>query len=189
MTEIIVVIVSALLAAIAVSFVAYQGKKRAQNLRNALVSEIEKQRVEISAGLDPVRVARVVERGTLAPTVSSAELMARIEEQILAKMAASPPMTKEEVRHEVRRQFSELQARILKIESRFPEEAKLDKISSINDALLSERIDQLSQQVNNLEERILSKWDVALTVSTIIAGIALVVGATYAVMKFIGKAP
>ena len=43
----------------------------------------------------------------------------------------------------------------------------------------------ITKHVENLEKRVLTKWDVALTVSTIIAGISFVVGATYSVLKII----
>jgi hypothetical protein len=85
--------------------------------------------------------------------------------------------------------MGEVSERIKKIEGRFPEEAQIEKIASINDALLAERIDQLSKQVQALELRTLSKWDVALTVGLIISGIIVVVGATYGVFKALGKVP
>lgn len=87
---------------------------------------------------------------------------------------------------EICSQLKQLQEQLSKVECCIPEEAKREEIASINKVLLAERIDQLAKQVENLEKRILSKWDVALTVSTIIAGIAFVVVATYAVMKLIG---
>lgn len=87
---------------------------------------------------------------------------------------------------EIYGQLNQIQEQLFKVESRIPEKAEYEEIASINNVLLPERIDQLAKQVENLEKRILSKWDVALTVGTIIAGIAFVVGATYAVTKFIG---
>ena len=79
--------------------------------------------------------------------------------------------------------------RIKKIEDRFPEESQIEKIASINDALLAERIEQLSKQVQSIEARILSKWDVALTVGVIISGIIAVIVMTYGILKAFGKAP
>lgn len=164
---------------------AYQYKKSIVRRRDALMEKM------LSSPIPkmPLTLTQFYEKDITVPIESSAELIDRIERQILSRMATSPGTTKETVKQEVYRQFSELQERIMNIESRFPEEAKLEKIASINDALLSERIDQLSQQVENLEKRTLTKWDVALTVSTIIAGIVFVVGVTYAVMKFVGNAP
>jgi len=90
---------------------------------------------------------------------------------------------------EIEGQMHEVSDRIKKIEDRFPEESQIEKIASINDALLAERIDQLSKQVQALESRTLSKWDVAVTVGAIISGMIIVVGATYGVLKALGKVP
>ena len=129
-------------------------------------------------------------RGQLERSRLRQELQRQTEEQVRARVAASSGLSKEDVQREVDSQLAELRSRLAKSESRFPEEAKLEKVASINDALLSERIDQLAKHVEALEKRILSKWDIALPVSTIIAGIAFVVGATYAVLKvFEGTAP
>jgi hypothetical protein len=145
---------------------------------------------EIEVGLfGPLKISKAIKSNSDLSSFSSAELVQRIEQQILARMATLPGVTQEEIQKEVHSQLCVLQERISKIESRFPEEAKLEKIASINDALLSERIDQLAKQVENLERRILSKCDVALIVSTIILGITFIVGATYAVMQLILKAP
>jgi len=76
-----------------------------------------------------------------------------------------------------------------KIEQRFPPEAQLEKIASINDAILSERIEQLMKQIELLESRILSKWDVAVTVSTVIGGVFAIVAATYGVISFLTNIP
>jgi len=125
-------------------------------------------------------------RGQLERSRFRQELLRRIEEQVLARVAASSGLSKEDGQRELDSLRAELQSRLAKFESHFPEEAKLEKVASINDALLSERINQLAKQVEALEKRILSKWDVALIVSTIIAGISFVVGGTYAVLKVVG---
>lgn len=124
--------------------------------------------------------------GGEAQPIATPELVKRMEEQILARVQSSPRVSREEVQKEVEVQLSEVQKRIQKIEDRFPEEAKIEKIASINDALLSERIDQLSKQVENIENKMLSHWDVALVVSAIIAAIIAIVGGTYGVLKVVG---
>ena len=184
---------SATLIALLTSIISYIGaylfKRRATEKRERLSSEVErlaKERWEVGVSLGPVSLRKVVETGSETSGAPSPELLKRIEEQVLSRLAASSGLTTENVQKEIDDHLAELREGLAKIESRFPEEAKLEKIASINDALLSERIDQLAKQVENLEQRVLSKWDVALTVSTIIAGIAFVVGATYAVLKIIG---
>ena len=110
-------------------------------------------------------------------------LRERLEDQVQSQIQTSPRLTPEVVYDEVQSQFDEVSERLTKIEERFPDEKSIDKVASINDALLSERIDQLSKQVSNLEQKILTRWDVALTVSKIFTGIIFVVGATYSFLK------
>ena len=85
--------------------------------------------------------------------------------------------------------MTEVRGRLEAIENRFPDDATIDKIASINDALFAQRIEQLSTRIEKLEEKLLTKWDVALIVSIVAAGIFTVVGATYAVLKVFGQAP
>ena len=177
------------LASVVFAVGAYVFKRRTGEQQDRLLSELDqlaKKRWEVGLSIGGVSLRRVVESGGEGGLAPSQELLKRIEEQVLARVAASSGLTKEDVQREVDGQLVELQDRLAKIEGRFPEEARLEKFASINDALLSERIDQLAKQVEALEKRVLSKWDVALTVSSIIAGIAFVVGIAYAVFKALG---
>jgi hypothetical protein len=112
-----------------------------------------------------------------------------LENQIAMRVASSPGLSDEEVKSQFQTQLQEVGDRIAKIENRFPEESKIEKIASINDALLSERIDQLSKQLENIEKKILTKWDVAVLVSMMIGGIAFVVAATYSVLRLLPTTP
>ena len=89
---------------------------------------------------------------------------------------------------EISKEFQQFKECIEKIERRFPDEAQMDKVASINDALLSQRIDQLKERIDKMEEKIPSKWDIALTVSAILGGICAVVAATYGVIQFVTQA-
>lgn len=192
MIETTITILSGIIASLVGATMAYLAKRRSVEARKKISKELDrviKERFEVGLSFGPVKVTKVIEGDQTSAPLLSSDLIKSIEQQIASRVAASPGLTKEEVQKEIDKQLSEVQERLSKIETRFPEEAKLEKIASINDALLSERIDQLAKQVENLEKKILSKWDVALTVSTIIAGITFVVGATYAIMKYIGNAP
>jgi hypothetical protein len=113
------------------------------------------------------------------------ELAGALENQIAMRVASSPGLSTEGLKNVFEKQLEEVGARIEKIERRFPEESQIEKIASINDALLSERIDQLSKQLENVEKRVLTKWDVAVLVSMMMGGVAFVVGATYSVLKLL----
>ena len=110
-------------------------------------------------------------------------LWKEIGNQTASIIALTPNLDEEEIKKEIETKINTISERISKIESRFPEEAKLEKIASINDALLCERIDQLNKQIEILEKKSLTKWDVVIVVSAIIGGIAFVVGAMYGILK------
>jgi hypothetical protein len=95
----------------------------------------------------------------------------------------APESVKKEL-HEIREAFQE---RLERIEQRFPEEATLEKIASINDAILATKIEQLEKSVEELGNRILSKWDVATIVFAVIASVGVVAGAIFAVANFVTK--
>lgn len=184
MTESVIAALLGLIASLVATVVSYVfGKQKKQHM-----AERAESRGEISVDLGLVKLTKFYGGGEPTPIVTP-ELVKRMEEQILAQVQSSPRVSREDIEKEVKSQLAEVQERIAKIENRFPDEATLDKVASINDALLSERIDQLSKQVENLENKMLSNWDVALVVSGIVAGIIAVVGATYGVLKIFGIIP
>tara|TARA_B100000508_G_C11432154_1_gene264006 strand:+ start:439 stop:951 length:513 start_codon:yes stop_codon:yes gene_type:complete len=148
-------------------------------------TELRRQLTEWRLSLGPVSVGQ---RTTELPSDIVDELIARAQEQIADRIASRPGGDLVQVKEELTNELVEFRDRIAKIEGRFPPDADLDKVASINDALLSERIDQLTKRLEGVEARILSKWDVALVVSAILGGISAVVAATVAVVRFLGGA-
>ena len=193
MSETLLPIVGAILGMTVAWLGAYFSRRRLIERKVRVLSELgqlSKKRWELRSSLGPFILGKDVGAGGIAGFAPSPELAQQILGQLRARLAASPTLSKEDARQEFDSQLDEVRTRLAEVESRFPKEAKLEKVTSMNDALLSERIDQLAKQVEALEKRILSKWDIALTVSTIIVGIAFVVMATYAVLKaFGGTAP
>lgn len=110
-----------------------------------------------------------------------------VENRIMNKLEMKSHMTEERIRIDTDNYLNDLIERVENIERRFPDESKIEKIASINDALLSERIDQLKEQFDRLDGKLLTKWDIAVIVSTIIGGISAIVAMTYGFLKFIGK--
>lgn len=130
---------------------------------------------------------RIAEAAEPAVAQGTQDLIDIVEKEILERISDAPGLSKEQVRMEIDKKLSELRSRLETIESRFPNEAVIDKISSINDALLAERLDNLGKRIDAIEKKQLSKWDVAIVVSMVVAGIFSVVGATYGVINFITK--
>ena len=119
--------------------------------------------------------------------VLSQRQLDKIEEQIIARLSDRHDLNSPKLKATIENELEEFRDRIAKIEKRFPSEAQLEKIASINEAIFAVRIDQLANQIDALEGRILSRWDVAVTVSSIIGAIFAIIAATYAVIGFIAK--
>jgi hypothetical protein len=100
--------------------------------------------------------------------------------------AADPP-SKEEMRQEVDGAVRAVQERLERIEERFPQQSTIDKISSVNDAILATKVEQLEKSIENLEARLLTKWDVATIVFAVMAAIGGVAGVIFAVANFVLK--
>ena len=80
-----------------------------------------------------------------------------------------------------------LQERLARVERRFPKEATLEKIASINDAILATKIEYLERSLKELESRLLTKWDVAVILFAIIGAVGVIAGTIFAVANFVLK--
>jgi predicted RNase H-like nuclease (RuvC/YqgF family) len=113
------------------------------------------------------------------------ELTERSEPYLYWMKSNSP--SREEMREEFERMLTALRARLEQIERRFPEEAAIDKYASVNEAVLDTKIEQLQKSIENLESRILTKWDVATVVFALFSAIGVVAGTIFAVANFVLK--
>jgi DNA-directed RNA polymerase subunit N (RpoN/RPB10) len=182
-STVVTALVGVLTSAIAALFSVY---KRRLELREV---EIEKERLKratdelgINLGFIEIKPENEKESGL------QSELLKQIEDKLELRLKGISPASEEKLKSEISKEFQQFKERIEKIERRFPDEAQIDKVASINDALLSQRIDQLKERIDKMEEKIPSKWDIALTVSAILGGICAVVAATYGVIQFITQA-
>jgi uncharacterized membrane protein YccC len=91
------------------------------------------------------------------------------------------------VRREVESAVETFRERLERIEERFPEEATLEKIASINDAILATKIELLEKSIESLESRILSKWDVAMVFFQVIGTIGVIAAIIFTVATFVLK--
>jgi hypothetical protein len=98
-----------------------------------------------------------------------------------------PSISKEEIQKEIDVKVNALRKRIEEIEKRFPNQDKIDKIASVNDAILATQIESLTETVKKLEEKVLTKWDVAKIVFQIIAALSGLVGLALLVITFLSK--
>jgi hypothetical protein len=90
-------------------------------------------------------------------------------------------LTKVEIESEVNKKFDELKSRVEEIEKRFPKDATLEKIASVNDAILATNLEALSETVKRIEQKLLGKWDVAKVVFQILAALGVLIGIIFAI--------
>jgi len=162
--------IASIIAGVLASIMLHRRKKQVSDQKEKVRNTITK------LGIDLGFVKAEISSNQLAPTKSQLET---IEEQIIARLSDRPDFSATKLEDAIKNELEQFRDRISKIEERFPPEAQLEKISSINDAVFSLRIDQLAKQIDTLETRILSRWDVAVIVSSMIAGIFAIVAATY----------
>lgn len=98
---------------------------------------------------------------------------------------SSTSSTETEVENEVKEKFGEIDIRLKDIEQRFPKESTLEKIASINDAILATNIETLSESIKRIEDKLLNKWDVAKVTFQILGGLGILIGMIFAIIKFV----
>jgi uncharacterized membrane protein YeaQ/YmgE (transglycosylase-associated protein family) len=91
------------------------------------------------------------------------------------------------IKREVEERTAALKERLESIERKFPEESTLEKIATVNDAILGTKIEELQRSLERIENKLLSKWDVAMIVFTIIGSLGALVGLTITVIQFLAK--
>ena len=178
----IVIIISVLISVIAVviSFLLQLAIKRRKELE-AMQKEIYSE--EIFEAWDKYRdkLQSALKNETYL------NLFVKDPEEALRNLFVHAPAypTKTEIESEVNKKFDELKNRVEEIEKRFPKEATLEKIASVNDAILATNLEALSESVKRIEEKLLTKWDIAKIVFQIIAVLGVAIGIVFAILKYV----
>ena len=90
-----------------------------------------------------------------------------------------------ELETKISSKIDELGKRIQEIEKRFPKNSTLEKISSVNDAIMATNIEALSESVKRIESKILTKWDIVKIVFEIIAVLGVLIGIVFSIIKYL----
>jgi len=77
-----------------------------------------------------------------------------------------------------------LNERIEKIEERFPSSATLDKVASVNDAILATTVEELAKSIKRIEDKMINQWDVAKVVFQIITILIVIAGLDFTVITY-----
>ena len=149
-------------------------------------SDILKSKTEFGINIAGLQLRHQISGENVSEPLTE-QLISQVEDDLLERLSDLDGISKTQVREEIENKVADIRGRIEQIETRFPDTVKIDKISSINDALFAERIELLAKRLDSLESKILSKWDVAIIVSLVIAGISFIVGATYSVITVWGN--
>ncbi len=93
--------------------------------------------------------------------------------------------TKADIEEQVNEKVNELKKRIEAIEARFPPEAKLEKIASVNDAILATQLEAMSDSIKAIQDKMLTKWDVAKVVFAILGSLGAIVAIIFGILTWV----
>ena len=96
-----------------------------------------------------------------------------------------PGLLRDEPKMEIESRVEVLRERLEAIEERLRAQDSVDKIASINNAILAANLKSLTERISKLEEKMLTKWDVAKTLSVILVGVAGLVGSCLTIIRFL----
>jgi len=102
-------------------------------------------------------------------------------------IASSPILESKLDKAEAHRVFGELAERIQEIEKRFPDANTIDKVSSVNEAVLAVYVENLRKTLDKLERDTLTSWDVAKIFFLILAALGVTTGIVFGAITLIGS--
>jgi len=179
-------IIVSLIGALGVYVVSSQAKRQEKEKKTASHKIAERIVREMWMSIPGVPlVTRVLREEQVEPRLPK-ELLEELANGIAERVAARRGINEAGIREKVHSDISELTDRLHALEARLSDEPPPDPESPFNDELFKHRIDQLADQLNDIEKKMLSKWDVAMIVAIILGGIAFVAGAVVSVFGLIG---
>ncbi len=93
--------------------------------------------------------------------------------------------TKADIEKQVNERVNELKKRIEAIEARFPREATLEKIASVNDAILATQLEAMSNSIKAIQDNMLTKWDVVKIVFAILAALGVITAIIFGILNLV----
>lgn len=89
------------------------------------------------------------------------------------------------IESELNIKFADILLKITEIENRFPKDVTLDTIASINDALLETGLENIKEEIKQLKDKAITKWDVAYIVIQVIGVLITLLGISLAIINFV----
>lgn len=93
--------------------------------------------------------------------------------------------TKADIEEQVNASVNELENRIKAIEARFPQEATLEKIASVNDAILATQLEAMSNSIKDIKDKMLTKWDVVKIAFAILAALGGISAIIFGILNLV----
>lgn len=100
-------------------------------------------------------------------------------------LAHHPKLEKKaDITEEVNAAFDALKKRIDAIEARFPEQATLEKIASVNEAILGTQLEAMSRSIKAIQDEMLTKWDVAKIVFVVLGSLGVIFAVVFGILNW-----
>ena len=106
------------------------------------------------------------------------------EQETEEEIGQSQEEITEIIKEKMDEKLTHLNDKISKIEQRFPDQGTIDKVSSVNDAILATQIEAINKRLESIEQKMLSRWDVAKIGFQIIAAFGAIIGIALGVINF-----
>jgi len=163
-----------------------QNKKRLEETSQAFKKELSKAQAPLIEKLNTVLME--LPKDVRAKYIQTLVYSQRSDGSF-PELTILPPSTatKEEIGKLIDKQISTLRTRIEEVEKRFPSEATLDKISSVNDAILATKVENLANSIEELNRKLLTKWDVAKVIFQVIGGLGALAAIILAVTNLLSS--
>jgi hypothetical protein len=95
------------------------------------------------------------------------------------------PLNQKDIEKIVKEKTEDLNKRLAAIEERFPKASTIDKVASVNDAILATKIETLAESMRLLREQMLTKWDVAKIVFTILGALGVITAIIFGALAYL----
>jgi hypothetical protein len=81
--------------------------------------------------------------------------------------------------------IDDLEKRISAVEALFPPSSEIDKYATVNDALLDSGLSHLRARVIAIEAQMLTRWEIAIVVFSILAALSVLTGAVFGIAAYV----
>jgi len=120
--------------------------------------------------------------------IALSELSVDLEDSLYKWLSHVPSyLTESEIEVLVDHRLSKLEEKLQRIDKRFPDESTIEKIASVNDAILATKIEALFNSVDDIKRNMLTNWDIVKVVFGILTALGVLTGMIFGGMNVLKK--